>query len=324
MELQRVFRMMDLDSSGQLDYKEFRDGILLFNIDVLSETQMMDLFSSLDANGDGSIDYDEFLNSFCIVDLHTETTETNDQVRLVKKIDSTKNVVEEAQRVREDEIKDKNAPTRPASAELKHLDTARKDTSPPPFTYSIKDKEKERRIEVDLQKSKEPSIPFTRYKVRSNHFGYRIRIPVEAQQQQPAYTNKPPSPAAPFRRSLSSARIDRDTTVDFASVKDTSPKRKPPQTTKVPPTYGPPISSFISANASSYPNSSSTHPQPTTTVPSYSSFGFHPPHNSNSYSSVLQGGQTRSSLPSVQLSRRMSSLDLNPPGFGQRRLSDRK
>jgi Ca2+-binding EF-hand superfamily protein len=58
--LQRIFKIMDDDSSKSLSLQEFAKAIRDFKVEVAQEDVAV-LFSAFDINRDGTIQYDEFL-----------------------------------------------------------------------------------------------------------------------------------------------------------------------------------------------------------------------------------------------------------------------
>jgi calcyphosin len=58
--VQKQFKIMDDDNSGNIDISEFRKAMKDFRID-LNENEIQLVFSSFDRDGSGTIDYDEFV-----------------------------------------------------------------------------------------------------------------------------------------------------------------------------------------------------------------------------------------------------------------------
>lgn len=58
--MQKQFKIIDDDNSGNIDMSEFRKAIKDFRID-LNDTEIQTVFSAFDRDGSGSIDYDEFV-----------------------------------------------------------------------------------------------------------------------------------------------------------------------------------------------------------------------------------------------------------------------
>jgi hypothetical protein len=61
-EMKAIFDRMDIDGSGDLTIKEFRDGVQEFNAEM-SEEKVKEIFVALDADNSGTLSIDEFLNS---------------------------------------------------------------------------------------------------------------------------------------------------------------------------------------------------------------------------------------------------------------------
>lgn len=57
----RSFRIMDDDGSKTLDMREFRDGLRDYGLRELDEQTIADVFRELDRDGSGKLNYDEFL-----------------------------------------------------------------------------------------------------------------------------------------------------------------------------------------------------------------------------------------------------------------------
>jgi len=63
--LKALFRLMDTDASGSLDFPEFRAGMQGLNVLVeepLSEGELRTVFTAFDKNGDQLVSYEEFVN----------------------------------------------------------------------------------------------------------------------------------------------------------------------------------------------------------------------------------------------------------------------
>jgi calcyphosin len=58
--MQRQFRIIDDDNSGNIDINEFKKAVRDFKID-LNENEIQLVFSAFDRDGSGAIDYDEFV-----------------------------------------------------------------------------------------------------------------------------------------------------------------------------------------------------------------------------------------------------------------------
>ncbi|KAK2171062.1 hypothetical protein NP493_1109g00016 [Ridgeia piscesae] len=56
----RAFRIFDDNGNSMLDYKEFRNGLREFGVQ-LSPAEMKDIFDSVDIDNSGTIDFDEFI-----------------------------------------------------------------------------------------------------------------------------------------------------------------------------------------------------------------------------------------------------------------------
>lgn len=59
--LGRSFRIMDDDGSKTLDMREFRDGLRDYGLRELDDQTIADVFRELDRDGSGKLNYDEFL-----------------------------------------------------------------------------------------------------------------------------------------------------------------------------------------------------------------------------------------------------------------------
>lgn len=58
--MQKQFKIMDDDNSGNIDMQEFRKAVKDFRID-LTDNEIQLVFSAFDRDNSGSIDYDEFV-----------------------------------------------------------------------------------------------------------------------------------------------------------------------------------------------------------------------------------------------------------------------
>jgi Ca2+-binding EF-hand superfamily protein len=90
LELQRTFRLIDVDNSGKVDLDEFKEGIQFLNLQLESplsgridnshqithhlDLQIDELYRALDKDGDGFVNYEDFLKSFSVVDTLENTT----------------------------------------------------------------------------------------------------------------------------------------------------------------------------------------------------------------------------------------------------------
>ena len=60
MGIGRIFRIMDDDRSGSLNFNEFLKGVKESKLDMAID-DVRGLFAAFDINRDGSVQYDEFL-----------------------------------------------------------------------------------------------------------------------------------------------------------------------------------------------------------------------------------------------------------------------
>merc|ERR1711871_757829 len=63
-ECAKAFRSFDYDHSGTVDFDEFKMLLLRFNVFVHNDAEAHDLFKRMDPDGSGEIDYKEFLGYF--------------------------------------------------------------------------------------------------------------------------------------------------------------------------------------------------------------------------------------------------------------------
>ncbi|KAF8563205.1 hypothetical protein P879_08734 [Paragonimus westermani] len=74
--LEGIFRAMDVDNSGQISLKEFKNACMcLPNRSNLDDESITDLAKSIDINKDGQIDFNEFLEAFRLVEMEVEREE---------------------------------------------------------------------------------------------------------------------------------------------------------------------------------------------------------------------------------------------------------
>lgn len=63
-QLKALFRMLDLDGSGALDFGEFRAGLYGLNVLIdnpLTDDEILAVFRMLDRDNNNIVDYDEFV-----------------------------------------------------------------------------------------------------------------------------------------------------------------------------------------------------------------------------------------------------------------------
>lgn len=61
--VKKVFKQLDLDGDGSLEYSEFAAAVKKMDIG-LNDEQILDFMHAIDQNNDGSIDYQEFEEAF--------------------------------------------------------------------------------------------------------------------------------------------------------------------------------------------------------------------------------------------------------------------
>ena len=60
-ELKEIFRAFDTDKDGQIEYDEFKQGLIKIKSEKLKEEEIKEYFDSIDTDKNGKIDYTEFL-----------------------------------------------------------------------------------------------------------------------------------------------------------------------------------------------------------------------------------------------------------------------
>jgi calcium-dependent protein kinase len=61
LDLKNLFKAFDKDENGQIDYKEFEQGLLELNSKDLNKEEIRQYFNDIDADNNGKIDYTEFI-----------------------------------------------------------------------------------------------------------------------------------------------------------------------------------------------------------------------------------------------------------------------
>ena len=60
-DLKNLFKAFDKDENGQIDYKEFEQGLMELNSEELNKDEIRQFFNDIDADNNGKIDYTEFI-----------------------------------------------------------------------------------------------------------------------------------------------------------------------------------------------------------------------------------------------------------------------
>ena len=60
-DLKNLFKAFDKDGNGQIDYKEFEQGLISLNSKVMTKKEIENLFNEIDSDKNGKIDYTEFI-----------------------------------------------------------------------------------------------------------------------------------------------------------------------------------------------------------------------------------------------------------------------
>ena len=61
LDLKNLFKAFDKDENGQIDYKEFEQGLMELNSEELNKDEIRQFFNDIDADNNGKIDYTEFI-----------------------------------------------------------------------------------------------------------------------------------------------------------------------------------------------------------------------------------------------------------------------
>ena len=61
LDLKTLFKAFDKDNNGQIDYKEFEQGIMELNSEVIDQQEIKKCFDEIDVDHSGKIDYTEFI-----------------------------------------------------------------------------------------------------------------------------------------------------------------------------------------------------------------------------------------------------------------------
>ena len=61
LDLKNFFKAFDKDNNGQIDYKEFEQGLMELNINNLTKDEIKNVFANIDVDHNGRIDYTEFI-----------------------------------------------------------------------------------------------------------------------------------------------------------------------------------------------------------------------------------------------------------------------
>ena len=61
LDLNNLFKAFDKDGNGQIDYKEFEQGIMSLNSSKMKKEEIENLFNEIDSDKNGKIDYTEFI-----------------------------------------------------------------------------------------------------------------------------------------------------------------------------------------------------------------------------------------------------------------------
>jgi calcium-dependent protein kinase len=61
LDLKNLFKAFDKDENGQIDYKEFEQGLMELNSEELNKDEIRQFFNDVDADNNGKIDYTEFI-----------------------------------------------------------------------------------------------------------------------------------------------------------------------------------------------------------------------------------------------------------------------
>ena len=61
LDLKNFFKAFDKDNNGQIDYKEFKQGLMELNINNLTKDEIKNVFANVDVDHNGRIDYTEFI-----------------------------------------------------------------------------------------------------------------------------------------------------------------------------------------------------------------------------------------------------------------------
>ena len=61
LDLNELFKAFDKDNNGQIDYKEFEQGLMRLNSKGIKKEEIQSYFNEIDADKNGKIDYTEFI-----------------------------------------------------------------------------------------------------------------------------------------------------------------------------------------------------------------------------------------------------------------------
>jgi calcium-dependent protein kinase len=61
LDLNNLFKAFDKDNNGQIDYKEFEQGIMKLNSNQIKKEEIESYFNEIDTDKNGKIDYTEFI-----------------------------------------------------------------------------------------------------------------------------------------------------------------------------------------------------------------------------------------------------------------------
>jgi Ca2+-binding EF-hand superfamily protein len=99
-DFRQVFRMIDDDKSGELDYSEFREGLVRCGA-VLTDEEFAILIKVVDNNGDGMIQYLEFAETMKVPDVETSKMAANAPYAAVAMLGGNRRDAERAAKWRE-------------------------------------------------------------------------------------------------------------------------------------------------------------------------------------------------------------------------------
>ena len=120
--LKKIFEAFDKKNDGQISFEELKQGLIQLKTSHINEEELLNIFKAIDADKNGRIDYTEFLaatldrqnylkkerlfEAFCMLDKDNNGTITKDE--LMKVLKSEKNQEEEVEKYIKEADKDKD------------------------------------------------------------------------------------------------------------------------------------------------------------------------------------------------------------------------